>query len=408
MIDAPQDPKHNNDEGGSPHSYGIASLSRALVRFQRWDEIVDGTTIPWRETVFADKANRAYFEARAWFGKGDLRKAENSLAAHAALKGELEKNNGFQGVYEIEALEMKARLAIACGDTIRGLGWLAEAARKEFDMQREYADPPVYPEALYNSLGEAYLTAKSPLLAAEAFEKASELTKMDYFALSGLVRSYALLGETAKAEDAMARLLYVTADAESGIQAIELAKATGIKAEPRDASSGAQQNAQRNYLRTSLEKYGPGKWESYAAPALEVRDPSGKLVTLDQYRGKNVLLVYYLGRECAHCMEQLHKLGKMKDDWTKLDTVLLAVSSQSPDLNAKAIKDMGDLPWRLLSDDNHTNARRWHSYDDFEEIELHSTILVDKKGRVYWGRFGADPFNDGDFLVKQIQKMNGL
>ena len=69
---------------------------------------------------------------------------------------------------------------------------------------------------------------------------------------------------------------------------------------------------------------------------------------------------------------------------------------------------MGELPWRLLSDDKYENARRWHSYDDFEEIELHSTILIDKKGRVYWGRFGSDPFSDTDFLVQQIERMNAL
>jgi peroxiredoxin/tetratricopeptide (TPR) repeat protein len=401
LIDAPKDPKENGDEMRSPHSYGVAGLSRALAKFEHWDEIVDGKTIPWRDSVFGDKINRQYFEARAWLGKGDLRKAEKSLAAH---KSELEKNKQFEEIYAIEALEIKGRLGIARGDSIRGLGWLAEAAQKEFDMQRRYADPPFYPESLYNSLGEAYLTVKSPLLAAQAFEKALDLTKMDYFALSGLVRSYAALGETAKAEDAMAKFLYITADAESGIRPVEAAKASGIKATARDGAPGEQ----RNYLRTSLEKYGPEKWEPYAAPSLDVRDESGKRVTLADYRGKNVLLVYYLGQECAHCMEQLHKLGKMKDDWARTDTVLLAVSSQSPDKNAKAIKDMGDLPWRLLSDDHHANAQRWHSYDDFEEIELHSTILIDKKGRVYWGHFGADPFSDAEFLVKQIERMNSL
>ncbi|HEY3742037.1 MAG TPA: redoxin domain-containing protein [Bryobacteraceae bacterium] len=404
LIDAPKDPKENTDEWRSPHSYGIASLSRALVRFEHWDEILDGKTIPWRDGLLLDKMNRAYFEARAWIAKTDLRKAEKSLAAHAALKAEIEKDKQLVEMYTIESLEIKGRLAIANDETIRGLGWLAEAAQKEFDMQRRYADPPFYPESLYNALGEAYLTARSPLLAAQAFEKALDLTKMDYFALSGLVRSYAALGERAKAEDAMAKLLFVTADSEPGIRAIDSAKAAGISATPRDGSPGAQ----RNYLRTSLEKYGPEKWEPYAAPTLDVRDASGKRVTLEDYRGKNVLLVYYLGQECAHCMEQLHKLGKMKDDWARLDTVLLAVSSQAPDKNAKAIKEMGDLPWRLLSDDHHVNAQRWHSYDDFEEIELHSTILIDKKGRVYWGRFGSDPFSDADFLVKQIERMNSL
>jgi len=403
LIDAPKDPKDNNDEPRSPHSYGIASLTRALLRFERWDAILDGTTIPWREAAYVDKVNRPYFEARAWLAKGDLRKAEKSLATHAALKSDLlEKHKQFTELYNIQSLELKGRLAIARGDSILGLGWLAEAAQKEFDNQRGYADPPTYPESLYNSLGEAYLVAKSPVLAAQAFEKALDLTKMDFFALSGLVRTYAELGQTQKAEEAMAKLLFVTADAEPGIRVIEAAKAIGIKAAALD---GAPQ-PQRNYLRTSLEKYGPEKWESYAAPLLDVRDASGKKVTLEQYKGKNVILVYYLGKECAHCMEQLHNVGKRKDDWARLDTVLLAVSSQTPDKNAKAIEEMGALPWSLLSDEKYVNARRWHSYDDFEEIELHSTILIDKKGRVYWGRFGGTPFNDTDFLVQQVERMN--
>ena len=405
LIDAPKDPKDNNDEGRSPHSYGIAGLARALTRFERWDALLDGKTIPWREGLFQDKMNRAYFETRAGLAKGDLGKAEKSLATHAALKSDLvDKNKQYERLYSIQALELKGRLAIAREDSIRGLGWLAEAAAKEFELQREYADPPVYPESLYCGLGEAYLATRSPLLAAQAFEKAAELTKMDFFALSGLVRAYAALGEKAKAEDAMARLLYVTADAEPGIRLIEAAKATGVVAVAHDGSPGAQ----RNYVRTSLEKYGPEKWEPYAAPSLDVRDAMGKRVTLAEYRGKNVMLVYYLGRECAHCVEQLHKIGKMKDEWARLDTVLLAVSSQGPEANAKAVKDMGELPWRLLSDSGFENARRWRSYDDFEEMELHSTILVDKKGRVYWGRFGGDPFGDTEFLVKQIERMNSL
>jgi hypothetical protein len=69
---------------------------------------------------------------------------------------------------------------------------------------------------------------------------------------------------------------------------------------------------------------------------------------------------------------------------------------------------MGTLPFRLLSDTDRANTRRWHSYDDYEEIELHSTILIDKAGRVYWARFGGDPFSDVEFLSKTLLKMNEL
>jgi peroxiredoxin len=200
----------------------------------------------------------------------------------------------------------------------------------------------------------------------------------------------------------MAPLLYVTADADPDLKAIERAKATGVAATARDSSPAPQ----RNYARTSLERFGPNRWEPYDAPALEVRDASGKPVTLADYRGKNVLLIFYLGEECPHCMRQLHAIGEKKADWQRLNTTVLAVSSTSPEKNAAALKDLGELPIRLLSDNNYANAHRFHSYDDFEGMELHSTILIDKKGRVYWARVGGDPFSDTAFLMKQLGRMN--
>jgi hypothetical protein len=145
-------------------------------------------------------------------------------------------------------------------------------------------------------LGEAYLDAKSPILAAQAFEKALELTHNDLFALAGMVRAYAALDEKGKAQDAMARLLFVASDADAGLPIIQKARATGITAAPRD-SSPAQQ---RNYVLTSLERFGPNRWEPYEAPKLDVRDAQGKRVALEDYRGKNVILVFYLGQECPH------------------------------------------------------------------------------------------------------------
>jgi len=86
--------------------------------------------------------------------------------------------------------------------------------------------------------------------------------------------------------------------------------------------------------------------------------------------------------------------------------VVLAVSSTPPDQNAKGLKAFGDLPVRLFSDEHYANARRFHSYDDFEEAELHSTILIDRNGRVHWARNGGHPFSDMAFLVKQVETMD--
>jgi len=64
------------------------------------------------------------------------------------------------------------------------------------------------------------------------------------------------------------------------------------------------------------------------------------------------------------------------------------------------------LSLRLLSDRDHVNARRFTSRDDSEEMESHSTILIDAKGRVRWQRTGGDPFTDMDFLLRTLNRTN--
>jgi peroxiredoxin len=402
LVAAPLDPKFNADNPYSSHSQGIRAILRALTKFERWDDLLDSRSIPWRDSVFADKVSKVYAEARAHLGKGDLQKAEKSFKALADLKKDLEKNKPFEATYNIMAQELKARIALARGDAIEGLGLLAEAARLQFDKQQSDNDPPSYPEVLYVALGRAYLQAKSPALAVTCFEKALKLTRNDMFALSGLVEAHHAMGDKLQAAEAMARLAFTASNADKGLAVLERAKATGVSAAPRDSSPAPQ----RNYVKQDLARYGPAAWEAYAAPKLDSRDHEGKIVTLAEYNGKNVILVFYLGRECLHCMKQLQDIAKKKEEWDRLETIVLAISPNKPDDNAEYLKTLKLPGVRVLSDTAYENARRFKSYDDFEDMEIHSTILVDKKGRVHWARTGGEPFSDTAFLVKQLERMN--
>ena len=136
----------------------------------------------------------------------------------------------------------------------------------------------------------------------------AEFAAMVPIAGSAYTYAYAALGEKAKAEEMMGRLLFVTADAEPNLRILEIAKATGVTGKAHDASPGTQ----RNYLRTSLEKYGPNKWEPYAAPALAVKDANGKAVTLADYKGKNVMLVddsIVRGTTCKQIIQMAREAG---------------------------------------------------------------------------------------------------
>jgi peroxiredoxin len=402
VLAAPLDPKYNNPDDYSAHWQGTIALMRALIKFERWKDLLDAQSFYWRDGM-RDKMWKAYVEARAHLGLNDIEKAAKSFADHAALKKEIEKpeNKYLEQTHTIQSLELKSLLALAKGETLTALGLLEDAARREFEMRTRQNDPPTYPSVLYNTLGRAYLKHKSPALAAAAFEKTLELVRNDGFALSGLAESYSAMGEKEKARDAYGRLLFVWSDADAGLKFMEQARALGLQAAPKDTSPGQQ----RNYKRTTLDHLGPNVWEPYPAPQLNALDLQGKTVSVEQYRGKNVLLIFYLGEQCPHCVLQLREVAKRKKDFEAAGTEILAISSATPDQNASFSKS-GDLPFRLLSDEKLENARRYKSYDDFEDLALHSTILIDKQGRVHWARTGGDPFTDFDFLIKEIGRLN--
>lgn len=400
LIAAPLDPQSNSDNWYSSHSQGLFALLRALVKFERWDELLDKKTIPWRETVFADRLHKAYGEARGYLGQGKVFEAEKAVETHAELKKELDKNKQFERHYRIQNMELRARLHLLQGESLEGLTLLMQAAEQQAEMEAQDADPPKYPQLLFSVLGDVYREQQSPALAVKAYQRALQLAKNDIFSLAGLVQAHHALGQKKEAEAAMARLLFQASDADRGLKILERATATGVTARPKDSSPGPQ----RNYAQAKLDGFGPNAWSPYEAARLKARDTAQQTVSLENYKDKNVILVFYLGRECPHCMKQLKELNAKKEDWARLDTVVLAVSNNSPEMNAEVAKTHANLTF--LSDEKSENAKRFQSYDDFEEMDVHSTILIDKKGGVHWSRTGGSPFEDMAFLVKQLERMN--
>lgn len=400
LIDAPLDPTYNSDDLFSTHSSGIQALARAAVRFEHWDDLLSPDFIPWRD-IPADQSLRTYVQARAQLAKGNLPEVELLMIEHGSVDSDKLAPWGKQA-YDIQTLELRGRYLIAEGTVLSGLKSLSEAAEKQYVMQTEYADPPFYPEVIYTALGEVYIATDSPTLAVASFEKTLEISPHDLFALSGLVKAHAAIGDHAAAGDAMEQFLFITQDADDGLAVIEKAKATGIEASPRDYGV----RSQRPFSSVSLDHFGPGKWEPNFAPKLNVHNAAGDVVSLEDYHGQNVILVFYLGEQCGHCMDQLNTLAKKQETWIAQDAVVLAVSSGA--LNPKDPGIIGSKGYGVLfmKDEDYANARRFHSYDDFEDMELHSTNLIDKEGRLYWARFGGDPFEDMDFIEKQLVRMN--
>jgi peroxiredoxin len=401
LLAVPLDAKLNDATRFSPHWQGVSALTRALVKFERWDEILRPGSIPWG-TSLRDRLMRGYAEALAKIATSDPR-ADRAVQEFVSLKPEIDKpeNASHRAQFDVQTLELQATLALKTGDALRGLMLLTDAAPKELELRGEYDDPPFYPTLMYTKLGYAYLDHGGAKLAVDAFEKALKVVKNDPFALAGLARARHALGETEPATESLGRLRHVWSDAEPGLRWLNEARATGLRATALDRSPGPQ----RNYRQMNLDAFGPAIWKPYGAPTLDAKDSAGAPVSLEQFRGRNVVLVFYLGAGCAHCVLQVNELSERADRWKALDAEVLAVSADSVASNAAS---QASIKIRLLSDPQFENARRFKSFDDFEEMPIHSTILIDKTGRVHWGRHGGGPFTDYEFIASQLQRMNTI
>ncbi len=400
LLNAPLDPKYNKkDKGFTIFGQGLYALSRGLVKFERWDLVLDGETIPWRDNT-EDKVWRAYFEGLAHIAQKDLDMAIEKLVELKKLEKDAKGGWMQHGVL---LSELRGLVAIEKGDTLKGLALLEEAASAQLDDFHHRNDPPRHPRIVSNVLGEEHLKQSSFQLAAASFERTLETVKNDGFALSGLTRARFAMGDDERAREAYGRLRFVWSDSDAGLRWLNDVYELGLEADPTDASP----RAQRRYALEDLASFGPGTWEPYPAPELDALDPDERQVTLDKFAGKNVVIVFFLGGECAHCVDQLVAIDERIQDFDDRDTVVLAISSDTPEMNRNSLK-MGELGLQLLSDSEFANAKRFRSYDDFEEMELHSTILVDRNGGMRWARSGGDPFMDLDFLLEQIDRANDL
>src|SRR5262249_42693478 len=151
-------------------------------------------------------------------------------------------------------------------------------------------------------------------------------------------------------------------------------------------------------------------WSPTAAQALAAPDSDGHDWTLAGHRGRNVVVLFFLGGKCAHCMQQLDLFGKASGDLGALEADVVAVSSDDGDAT-RALKRNADkivFPMPVLPDPGLDLFKKYHAFDDFEGQPVHAIYLVDRRGEVRYRRISAEPFLDVDFVKSELARVNRL
>lgn len=217
-------------------------------------------------------------------------------------------------------------------------------------------------------------------------------------------------GETAKAREAFAKLQSISATID--FNAPPFSRLSAIASEFGAPSDWRIKAITRDDVgpRPTLDSLGPLDWTPPPAPSFSLPDADGKTIALSDFKGKPVVVLFYLGHGCLHCIQQLNAFAPKRAAFLEAGIEMIAISSDpSSDLkeSQKAYTKEGKFPFPILADPALTAFKTYRAYDDFENKPLHGTFLIDGNGRVLWQDIAAEPFSNPDFLIKESVRLLG-
>lgn len=120
------------------------------------------------------------------------------------------------------------------------------------------------------------------------------------------------------------------------------------------------------------------------APGFTLPDQDGQPVSLSQFRGVNVVLVFYPGDETPGCRRQLCEFRDRWDQVQRKNAVVLGINPQSAARHAR-FRAHHSFPFPLLVDQDQRIARLYQANGWFVKRTVY---LVGRDGAIRYSRRG--------------------
>jgi thioredoxin-dependent peroxiredoxin len=123
------------------------------------------------------------------------------------------------------------------------------------------------------------------------------------------------------------------------------------------------------------------------APPFELLDQHGSAVSLEDYRGRKLLVYFYPEADTPGCTVQSCDLRDHRQDLAGIGAEVVGISPDLPDKQL-AFDEKYKLGFPLLSDPDHATAEAWGAWG--EKVRggttsvglIRSSFLVDEQGRI--------------------------
>jgi peroxiredoxin len=214
-----------------------------------------------------------------------------------------------------------------------------------------------------------------------------------------------ILGDRARALQAIDRdLNSASADALVAYRCREQLRQLGEQHRLQELEANWGERLKRNTDALPVDVF----WHPQPAPNWTLADRDGKLHSLDDYRGKPLLLVLYLGAGCPHCIEQLQALAPLKSEFDKIGLSVVTVSTDSIEGLISTFQVVGAqdaLPYLVLSDESKATFRAYGAWNESQLAALHGVFLIDGQGWQLWSEVGKEPFTATRFLLSECERL---
>lgn len=432
LIELPRHPTYNTLAKRGSAYYGVNRLLEVLARYEMWETIVDLAASPWLPAVSdpAIEAKRLRTVGAAQFALKQSAAGEETVTAleqlleaaksrqeedvqQAGAKARKDKKTAAQIKQAEDAARKKHKttlqaIAAALAEVRGHAAWNAGDAAGAivlFDEAGQENKALAVDKCL---LARACLAAGDAARAEKLAREAVAAGSSEVVPLANLVAVLEAVGKETEAEQQFRALRNISAhidlDTPPMVRLAPLAARWGLPDDWREAVETPEDIG----LRPDLDTLGPIVWQPSPAPSWKLTTAEGSSISLADYRGRPVVVIFYLGYGCLHCVEQLKTFQPLVEEFRQTGIELVGISSESRQQLKGALDDLAaeERPsFPLAANENLAVFKSWRAYDDFEQQPLHGIFLLDGTGRIRWQDIGHEPFTNAQFLLGEAERL---
>src|SRR2546421_10530303 len=142
------------------------------------------------------------------------------------------------------------------------------------------------------------------------------------------------------------------------------------------------------------------------APAVTLPSNDGKQVSLNDYRGKWVVLYFYPKDFTSGCTVEAHNFQRDQEEYARRNAVILGVSVDSAESHQKFCAKE-ELNFKLLADTSHEVSKQYGSLMNFgiAQISARHTFLIDPQGKIARSYMSVNPSSHSSEMLAAIEEV---